>query len=413
MNIAIIGAGPSGMMCAYEASKNTKNNITIFDSNEKVGKKLFITGKGRCNVCNDCSCQEFLNNVVSNNKFLYSAINNFTPEDTKRFIEGFGTKLKVERGNRVFPVSDKSVDIINAFKRAIRKQNIVLRLNCKVERVTKEDSTFYVTLISGEKASFDAVVVATGGLSYPLTGSTGDGFMFAKKFLHEVVKPRPALCPIILQNYDKNLCGLSLKNVKISYFENKKEYSFFGEMLFTNSGVSGPIVLSLSSFINKFDIKDKVLHLDLKPALTFEILENRLVRDKDEFKNKELKNYLKTFMPQKLVGCFLKQTGILPEKLVCNLSKQDYKIIINTLKDLQFTIRSLDGVESGIVTSGGVEVKNLNPKTMQSKLINNLYFVGEVVNVDALTGGFNIQIALSTGFLAGKDLCEKNKMKGD
>ena len=405
MKIAIIGAGPAGLMCAVEAGKNINNQILLIDSNEKVCKKLFITGKGRCNVCNFCSSEDFLTKVVTNSKFLYSAINKFTPKDAFDFFNNNGVKLKVERGLRVFPQSDKSSDIIKCLVNQINKKNTKILLNTKVEEIEKKGEIF---TLKTNKAQIDCdcLVVATGGKSYSSTGSTGDGYKFAKGFNHNIIDIKPALVPIKLKNYDGSLAGLTLKNVEIKTNINNKNFSLFGEMLFTHSGISGPIVLTLSSLINKFDIKGKSVAINLKPALNEKILNERLIKDFNNFKNKSLKNYLKELMPTSLIEYFVSSKNLDENKKVCEITKEERNIIINNLQNLTFTIDCLDNIDFAIVTSGGVDVKEINPASMESKKCKNLFFAGEVLDVDCLTGGFNIQTALSTGFSVGKYLSE-------
>lgn len=405
MDIIVIGGGPAGMMTAITA-KNKDNNVTIFDSNEKLGKKLFITGKGRCNLTNDISPNDFLSKVVSNSKFLYGGINTFTPQDAMEFVEGNGTKLKVERGGRVFPVSDKSSDIIKAFERAIKSLGVKSLLGCKVEHIIKVKDKFVVKTNLGEYKA-DCVVVATGGCSYSTTGSTGDGYKFAKDLGHNIVDIRPALVPIDLQKFDKRLAGLSLKNVKVTIDICGKKFTEFGEMLFTHTGVSGPIILSLSSKINRLNINGENLSIDLKPALTEEQLDLRILRDFENYKNKDFKNYIQELLPKSMIEPFLDRLNFDACTKVNSITKSNRQEIIKLLKNFSFKIGSLKDVNCGIVTAGGVDVKQLNPRTMESKIVPGLYFVGEVVDLDAVTGGYNIQIALSTGYLAGKDIQKK------
>ncbi len=402
MNVIVIGGGPAGMIAAATA-KNDFNTVTLLDGNEKLGKKLYITGKGRCNVTNNCEPQEFLTNVVSNNKFLYSAIYSFSPADTMSLIESYGVKLKTERGNRVFPESDKASDIIKALSKNLSTKGVETKLNCKVISVEKTDEKFIVKTTQG---TFDAdiVVVATGGKSYETTGSTGDGYEIASNFGHKIVKLKPALVPIDLKNFNSSLSGLSLKNVKATVKVSDKSFSEFGEMLFTHTGVSGPIILSLSSRINSFDLKGAKLSIDLKPALSIAQLDERLLRDFKNFNNKDFKNYIVELLPKSLIDEFLDRLSFESYKKVNSITKENREEIIKLLKDFSFEISKLQGIEYGIVTSGGVDTKEISPKTMESKLVKGLYFVGEVLDVDAVTGGFNIQIALSTGFLAGQDI---------
>lgn len=409
MKIVIIGAGPAGLMCAYMASQNDKNKIILLDKNEKIGKKLFITGKGRCNITNLCNKDEFLKNVVNNSKFLYSAISNFSPQDTVEFFNKNGLKTTLERGNRVFPASEKSSDVIKIFQRLLKNQNVELCLNSNVKNAYY-DGTQYVVCLDNKKLLCDALVVATGGKSYPTTGSTGDGYKIAKGFSHLVVDPKPALCPILLKDYDGSLAGLSLKNVSVSIKIGNKKFTQFGEMLFTHNGLSGPIILTLSSFINKFDLQGTKLFIDLKPALDIKQLENRLLRDFETNKNKSIKNYLKELMPSSLIKLFAEKAHLQLDAPINQITKSQRNDLITTLKGMEFTIDSLEKIDYAIVTSGGVSVKDIDPKTMESKFNKNLYFIGEVLDVDALTGGFNIQVALATGHACGQHL---SKLEGE
>jgi predicted Rossmann fold flavoprotein len=405
MKIVIIGTGPAGLMCAVKASENKNNSVILCDKNDKIGKKLYITGKGRCNVCNNTSIQNFLENVVNNSKFLMSSLNSFTPSDTIKFFESNGTKLKTERGNRVFPQSDKASDITKTFAKILKRDNVELNLNSKVQCIKKIDNGFEIK-IKDKIFNCDAVVISTGGKSYVSTGSSGDGYAFAKMLGHNVVQLKPALVPIKLKDFDSNLAGLTLKNVTVTVKVKDKIFSQFGEMLFTHSGVSGPIILTLSSFLNKYTLNDCELIIDLKPAISSKELEDRLINDFKTFKHKSFKNYLKELLPLSLIDYFIKRMDINYDKQVCLINKEERKRIVDFLKNMNFSIACLEDLDYAIVTSGGVDVKEINPKTMESKICNNLFFVGEVIDVDALTGGFNIQIALSTGFCAGKYLSE-------
>ncbi len=405
MNVIVIGGGPSGILAAAMA-KNDFNTVTLFDGNEKLGKKLYITGKGRCNLTNNCLPQDFLSNVVSNSKFLYSGIYSFSPQDTIDLIESMGTKLKTERGNRVFPVSDKASDIIKALSTYAKNNGVDIKLEHLVKSVKKEGDTFEVVTSKGIFFA-DVVVVACGGKSYPTTGSTGFGYEIAKSFGHHIVDIKQALVPIDLKNHNKSLAGLSLKNVKATVKIGDKEFSDFGEMLFTHTGVSGPIVLSLSSKINRLNLKGAKFVVDLKPALSESQLDDRLIRDFQNYLNKDFKNYLPELMPKSLIDEFLTRLSFKQDKKVNSITKENRAEIINILKNFSFEISNLQPVELGIVTAGGVDTKEISPKTMESKLVSNLYFVGEVLDLDAVTGGFNIQIALSTGYLAGQDISQK------
>ena len=395
MRIVIIGGGASGMLASSMISKN--NKVILVEKNEKLGKKLYITGKGRCNVTNDCAPREFLENVVTNAKFMQSAIYGFTSEDTMAFLEENGLSLVVERGNRVFPKSNKSSDVIKTLSNALLKNGVEVRLNTVVESVKKAGDTFVVATNNGD-IECDAVVVATGGVSYPLTGSTGDGYKFAKSFSHDIVRPKASLCPIRVaeQNIAKELEGLSLKNVDVSVIKDgKKIVGEFGEMIFTAFGVSGPTILSISANINK---------IDLKPALTYEELDKRVLSDFKLFSNKEFKNALSDLLPKKLIPVIVRLSGIKEDTKVNVISVENRKNLVHLLKNFDFSVKSLAPIEEAVVTSGGVNVKEINPKTFESKKVQNLYFIGEVVDVDAYTGGFNLQIAWSSAVAAARAL---------
>lgn len=398
MRIVVVGGGASGLMCASLLSKDG-HEVILIEKNEKLGKKLFITGKGRCNLTNDCSIQDFLTNVVVNPKFIMSAINKFNSQDTMNFFEENSLKLKVERGNRVFPLSDKSSDVIKCFEKILKANNVEIMLNKKVKDIIIKDNTAVGVMTFDDKMiSGDKVVIATGGMSYSSTGSTGDGYKWAKKLGHNIVELRPALVPILLQN-TYGLQGLSLKNVSANILRDDKVlYTQFGEMLFSHNGVSGPIILSLSSLINKhynngkFDAK-YLLTIDLKPALSYEILENRLIREFSDKSNCEIKNILPSLMPKALVHIVLSFAKIKPTQVANSVTKAQREKLAHVIKNLPFDIKGLENINAGIITSGGVDCKQINPKDMMSKIVNNLYFIGEVLDIDALTGGFNLQIA--------------------
>lgn len=397
MKTAVVGAGPAGLIAAATAA--TDSDVTLFERNEKPGKKLYITGKGRCNVTNLCSPREFLEKVVRNPKFLYSAIYSFTPEDTVNLIETNGVKTKTERGNRVFPASDKASDVTKALVSNAMKAGVRFVYENVVSLFRKDGLFRLVT--SGAEYFFDKVILACGGVSYPSTGSNGDGFKLAESMGHTVTKLYPALVPVNFCEDVKSLQGLSLKNVKVTVSDGRKSESLFGEMLFTSRGASGPVVLSLSSLINRLDVKHVTFSIDLKPALDYDKLDKRVVSDFTKFKNKQFKNSLDEMLPKSLIPYIIDVSGINPDKPVNSVTKQEREILVNLLKNLSFTVDSLGSIAEGIVTSGGVSVDEVNPKTMESKLVKGLYFAGEMLDVDALTGGFNIQIALSTGFAAG------------
>lgn len=403
MTTIIIGTGPAGLICAGSIKSG---KIIVLDKNEKVGKKIYITGKGRCNVTNDCDDTKFLNNIVTNSKFMFGTIKKFSTLDAMQFFEDNGVKLKVERGGRVFPVSDKASDITGVLKKTAEKNGAEIVLNAEVSHIVHNDNKFKVSLTSGKTYESDNLVIATGGKSYPLTGSTGDGYKFAKVLGHNVSAIRPALVPFVLKENVSGLEGLSLKNIELSVVLGKKTYKQFGEMLFTSNGVSGPCVLSLSSYISKENISNVEISIDLKTGLDKEQLSARILRDFDKFKNKQIKNSLSELLPKSLVPYVIAYCGIDENTSVNSITKAQREALVDALKGLKFTIKHLVDVTKGIVTGGGVDTKEISPKDMQSKLIKGLYFVGEVLDIDALTGGFNIQVALSTGYLAGSSIGE-------
>lgn len=403
--VVVIGGGPGGMMAAVTASKN-KNQVILLEKNEKLGKKLFITGKGRCNVTSYKDISEFFQYIPTNSSFLYSALYSFTNIDTMNFLEENGVKLKVERGDRVFPVSDKSSDIIRAFEDTLIKNNVKLKFNCDVRKFITEDNEIKgVKLSSGEIIYGDKFVLCTGGCSYPQTGSDGYGYELARLVGHSIVKPKGALVPIEVQeSWVKELQGLSLKNVEVKiYSENSKKalYKNFGEMLFTHFGLSGPIILTGSNVVNRND--NVKISINLKPALTQEQLDKRIRNDFKKYCNKDFKNSLDDLLPKKLIDVIVKLSGIDPIKKVNLITREERKELVHLLQNLTFNIKGTRPIAEAIVTSGGVDVKEVDPSTMGSKKVSNLYFAGEVLDLDAETGGFNIQIALSTGYLAGMD----------
>lgn len=414
--VIVIGGGAAGMMAAYAAAKAVNGaEVLLLEQNEKLGKKVFITGKGRCNVTNACETEELFHNVVSNEKFLYSAFYGFDNQAVMDFFEKAGCRLKTERGNRVFPVSDHSSDIIAALERKLKEERVCVRLHTKVKAVlTEQEKVTGVRLEDGTREEAEAVIIATGGVSYPSTGSTGDGYRFAKEAGHKVKPPLPALIPFTIEEkWCKELQGLSLKNVSVSLRIGKKELYFgLGEMLFTHFGVSGPLILSAGSIYSKelgntgagsagSNVPVQLL-VDLKPALSAEQLDKRLLRDFGGNKNKQFKNSLGGLFPAKLIPVMLELSGILPEKKVNEISKEERKQFVLKIKNLPLTVTGTRPVEEAIITMGGVNVKEINPSTMESKKVKGLFFAGEVLDVDAFTGGFNLQIAWSTGYLAGK-----------
>lgn len=396
--VIVIGGGASGMMAAI-AAKNNGNEVTLLEKNEKLGKKLFITGKGRCNLTNASDINSHMNNLMSNPKFMYSAFNAFNADDIVALIEESGVKTKVERGNRVFPKSDKSSDVIKALKKHLDCVDVVL--NYEVKNITK-DEQFKIN----DEYVCDALIIATGGLSYKSTGSTGDGFKFAKEFGHQTTKTYPSLVPFnIKEDYCKELQGLSLKNVTLKLIKDDKVlYEELGEMLFTHFGVSGPLVLSASSFVaDKMEDGYKI-SIDLKPALDESTLDKRILRDFDKYKNKNFNNSLSDLLPKKLIPIIIRLSGIDEYKKVNEITKEERQKLVQLIKNLEFNIDSLRGYDEAIITKGGIDVKEINPKTMESKIVSGLYFVGEVLDLDSLTGGYNLQLAWSTGYVAGNSI---------
>lgn len=402
--ILVIGAGPAGMMAAGTAAKNG-NRVILIDKNKKVGKKLLITGKGRCNITNFCDAKAFIDFVASNGKFLYSAINAFTPQDTIEFFENLGVATKVERGNRVFPKSDRAVDIVDAMYRFVKDTHCKIINETVKSLIIDNNKIIGVKSENGNDIFADAAIIACGGMSYPVTGSTGDGYRFAKQAGHKITKIKPSLVPLISHAiWCKDLQGLSLKNVCISVFDNEKNlyiYKDFGEMIFTHFGVSGPIILSASSHMRNINPQKYSISIDLKPALTYEKLDIRVQRDLLKYKNKDFENSLSDLLPRKLIPVIIKLLNVDPNMKCHQITKEIRTNISYLLKNLVVPIKAFRPIDEAIITSGGVEVSEIDPKTMQSKIIKNLYFAGEVIDVDAYTGGFNLQIAYSTGFLSG------------
>lgn len=410
MKIVIIGGGPAGIMAAISAKTNYPNyEVIIIEKNSSLGKKLLITGKGRCNITNGADISEFIQNIPGNGMFLFSVFNNFDNRDIMKLLEDNGVKTKVERGNRVFPISDKSSDVLRALEKQIKKLNISIKFNYKVNDIKYKESNN--SFIINNEITADKLIIATGGKTYPGTGSTGDGYEFAKKMGHTITSIRPSLVPLEIKEKEecKDLQGLSLKNVNIEIKENKKLiYTDFGEMIFTHFGISGPIILSSSAHLIRHKNIDKLLkegkikiYIDLKPALTEEQLNLRILRDFKKNKNKEYKNSLDDLLPRKMIDYIIKKSRINPNKKVNEITKEERKGLVELIKKLEFTIERTRPIEEGIITSGGINIKEINPKTMESKLVKNLYFAGEIIDVDAYTGGFNLQIAYSTGYTAG------------
>lgn len=403
-DVIVIGCGAAGMMAAYSAASAGKK-VLILEKNEKAGKKLFITGKGRCNVTNACEVEDLFENVVTNPKFLYSAFYGFDNQAVMNFFEKAGCPLKTERGERVFPVSDHSSDVIAALLRELKKLSVEIWYQSEVkELVIEENVVCGVMLQNGEKLTAKKVIVATGGLSYERTGSDGDGFRFAKQAGHTVTKLLPSLVPLNTEeSWCNDLMGLALKNVELRLFDEKREYyRGFGEMLFTHFGISGPLVLTASCYYVKH-LYGKPAHvtIDLKPALTIEQLDKRLVRDFEENQNKQFSNALSGLFPARLIPVMIRLSGILAEKKVHEITKEERKHFAEVIKNVPLTVTGTRSFAEAIITQGGVSVKEINPSSMESKKVKGLYFAGEVLDLDALTGGFNLQIAWSTGYLAG------------
>ena len=470
MNIVIVGGGPAGMMAAISAKEhNTNSNVILIEKNNQLGKKLLITGKGRCNITSSLSMEEFIKNVPGNGKFLYSAFNEFTNQDIIAFLNNQGLEVKEERGNRIFPVTDKSLDVLKCFTKKLKELKVEIKENTIVEDILVDEKNDYQYIkkvdekndyqdikridekydnqdikkvderndyqdikkvnekdnnqnrkkeVKGVRTNkgdilADKVIIATGGKSYPLTGSTGDGYKLVQKLGHKITHIKPSLVP--LEIYEKNLClelqGLSLRNVSINIenIENKKIiYEDFGEMIFTHFGVSGPIILSASAHLIRYKnveelLKNKkiVLNIDFKPALDEKKLDDRIIRDFSEFKNKQFKNSLEKLLPQKLIPVVITKSKIDPNKKVNEITKEERRNLVNLLKKFPVTISKFRPIDEAIITAGGVSIKDINPKTMESKIVDNLFFAGEIIDVDAYTGGFNLQIAYSTGFVAG------------
>ena len=431
MKVIVVGGGPAGMMAAITASKQG-HQVTLIEKMPTLGRKLLITGKGRCNITSSLDMSKFIENTPTNGKFLYSCFQNFTNQDIIKFLKEEGLEVKEERGNRIFPVTDKSLDVLKCFTKKLKEQNIKVEYNTKVTELIVSETESEITnakkeqklKIDGVKTSkgvsekiekADKVILATGGKSYPLTGSTGDGYALAKKVGHTITELRPSLIP--LETYDIETCrklqGLTLKNVEITITDiekNKKIYEDFGEMIFTHFGVSGPIILSSSAHLTRYKnnlekMKNKkiVLKIDLKPALSEEKLEERVLRDFNELKNKQFKNSLDKLLPQKLIPVIIEKSSIPENKKVNEITKEERKKLVHLLKNYEIEIKGFRPIEEAIITSGGVSTKEINPKTMESKIVKGLYFAGEIIDVDSYTGGFNLQIAYSTGYTAGSN----------
>lgn len=395
----VIGCGAAGMFAAIAAAENG-SKVTILEKNEKAGKKIYITGKGRCNITNNSPIESYFKNIINNPKFLMSALNAYGPYDTIEFFENNKVKLTTERGNRVFPLSGKSSDIIRALQNKLNSLGVEIKFNTSVKELSYENNRFRVVADNCEITS-DTLIIATGGVSYKSTGSTGDGYEFAKKLGHSVVEPKGGLVGMLCDN-TSTLSGLTLKNVDVGvYSGNKLIATEFGELLFTHIGLSGPTVLSLSSKVNRVKTDDLHVKIDLKPALDTIMLDKRVLRDFGANNNKMLVNSLNDLLPKSLISEVIKQSGLKESVVVNQITKEQRAKLVEALKGLIYKIKGFDDINNAIITSGGVCVKEINPKTMESKLIKGLYFAGEIIDVDALTGGYNLQIALATGYVAG------------
>jgi predicted Rossmann fold flavoprotein len=402
--VVVIGAGAAGLMAAGKAAERGLN-VTLIEKNDRVGKKILISGKGRCNITNASDIKEFIENIPGNGNFLYSAFYNFSNEDLIRFFSEYGLKTKVERGGRVFPQSDRSKDVVDALSKYINKYNVKLLLKSPVHSIQADKGKVRsVMLKDGRIIDCDSIILATGGISYPGTGSTGDGYKMAKSLGHTILELKPSLVPLVTgEPWIKELQGLSLRNISISVVNNdgKKIYSDFGELLFTHFGVSGPVILSCSRHLLKYNYSGVRLIIDLKPALSERKLYERVHRDFDKFSRKQYKNSLDELLPQKLIPVIIKLSGIPPDKFVNQISREERKNLVDLMKSLTLNITGSRPIEEAIITVGGVSTNEINPSTMESKLIKGLFFAGEIVDVDGYTGGYNLTIAFSTGHLAG------------
>ena len=405
--VLIIGAGAAGMMAGIAAAYNG-NQVEIFEKNDRVGKKIFITGKGRCNITNASDIENHFSNILKNEKFLYSAYNNFNSEDICNMLENTGVKTKTERGNRVFPQSDKSSDVIWALNKMLKDIGVKINLNTEINKIEKNNDKISVIDKKGKKHIGDYCIVATGGMSYQSTGSTGDGYKFAESFNLDVNKTYPSLVPLnIKEEMCKNLQGLSLKNVNLKVVDEKGEeyYNEQGEMIFTHFGISGPLVLSASCYIcDKLKDHDFKCYIDLKPALALETLDKRILKDFEENINRNFNNSLDKLLPRKIIEPVINLSGIDPYKKVHEITKEERINLAKTIKNIPLTVTGTRGFNEAIITRGGISIKEINPKTMESKKVQGVYFVGEVLDIDAKTGGYNLQIAWSTGYLAGSSI---------
>ena len=401
--VAIVGGGAAGLMAACAAAENG-NEVILFERNSRPARKVMITGKGRCNVTNNCDTEAFMRNTPHGSRFMYSAINAFSADDTISFFESRGVRLKTERGNRVFPVSDKAVDIVDALVDSVKKLDVKIISARVTDIICDNGKAVGVSCENGKAFSADRVIIATGGMSYPVTGSTGDGYKMAERVGHTVTELRPSIVPIMTkEGFCSRLCGLSLKNVTLTLYEEGKKkpiFSELGEMMFTDFGITGPLVLSASAYVNKapelYSIK-----VDLKPALDAETLDKRILRDFAAEPNKDFINSLDALLPKRLISVVVNLSGIEPRKKVNGITREERSRLVTVIKGLSLSVLRLRPIEEAVVTSGGISLKEINPATMESKLISGLYFAGEIIDVDCFTGGFNLQTAFSTGYLAG------------
>ncbi len=403
-HLAIIGGGPAGIIAAGHAGE-LGSRVILLEKNNKLGIKLLLTGKGRCNITNaEEDLKKIINNYGPNGKFLYSALNKFSNEDVVAFFSSHGLKTKVERGKRVFPISDNAEDIVNCLEKYLENNNVEISFNSSVEKIIINNKKIKKIILKNKKEIIaDNFIIATGGKSYPGTGSTGDAYKWLEKMGHKIVEPKPALTPIVVkEKIVKKLEGLSLKNVEISLWEKRKIDSYFGEALFTGNGLSGPSSLNLSKRIGESKTKDLKIKIDFKPALDYPTLDKRIQKDFSEQKNKQFKNSLNKLLPQKLIPVIIELSEIEENKKVNEVTKIERKKIVKLLKEFEFNVKGLFGFEKAIITSGGVDLKKVDPRTMKSKIIDNLYFAGEILDIDGPTGGYNLQVAWSTGYLAGE-----------
>lgn len=416
--LVIIGGGAAGLTAAYSAAqllRSTPHSITVLEKNSRPARKMMITGKGRCNLTNSCDLDSLIKNTVHNGKFLFSAFSGFLPSDTIALFEGFGVPLKTERGNRVFPVSDKAVDIVDGLVNAVKKSGADI-VNARATEIICENGSVKAVKTENGVYSADAVILATGGLSYPLTGSTGDGYSMVAVLEHSIAAPRASLIPLEChEGFCSKIAGLSLKNIRLSVFEVGKKRPVFceaGEMLFTHTGISGPLVLSASAYMKELAPDKYTASIDLKPALSYEQLDARILRDFSENLNRDIINSLDKLLPKSLIPVTVSLSGIAPHTKINQISREERAKLCSVIKNLTLHITGARPIEEAIVTRGGISIKEISPADMSSKLVNGLYFAGEIIDVDALTGGFNLQIAFSTGFLAGKSAAQSILTEG-